>query len=327
MMFDLLPHSRRHWRMNGQLVSLELKGGGIIKPLERFPDHCHDWNLFGGFLEQCYSRDITRPSSYADLFYQKSFSPHIKWSYNALFLEWFVGGWQEARKIGMLPGCWHLYDMKSAYLWALKEGLPDTKSFRFQRSYTYSELHGFNCEGLFVVELEGPKGTYPYPFNRKRERYIATTTEIEKLELPVTKIHAGITWDKSSNVASRMVDTILGLPAAKQVGRSYWGRWASRAPISCQMASGKTWNLRNVLTNIVWAHLILSRVKMRVWNQSANAAHIFVDSVMTQDEIITGDEIGDWKLVKKFNGVKIRSPGYYETLDGELIKHAGVSLN
>ena len=326
-MQELIPHSRRHWRMNGQLVSLELKGGGIIKPLERFPDHCYDENLFGGFLENCYSKDITRPSSYADLFYQKSFSPKLKWSYNALFMEWFVGGWQEAKKIGVLPGHWNMYDMKSAYFWALTQGLPDTRTFRFKRKYKHSELHGFDCEGLFVIEIEKARETYPYPFNRKRQRYIATTEEIEQLELSVTKIHSGITWKKSSNVANQMVDTILGLPASKQVGRSYWGRWASRAPISCRMASGREWKLRNILTNIIWAHIILSRVKMRVWRHSGNAAHIFVDSIITKDIIETGNEAGDWKLVNEFDGLNIKSPGYFETLDGTLIKHSGRILN
>jgi len=60
-----------------------------------------------------------------------------------------------------------------------------------------------------------------------------------------------------------------------------------------------------------------------VWEHSANAAHIFVDSVITKEEIETGEEVGDWKLVNKFDGIKIRSPGYFETLDGTLIKHSG----
>jgi hypothetical protein len=75
--------------------------------------------------------------------------------------------------------------------------------------------------------------------------------------------------------------------------------------------------------------MIVSRVKMRLWEYSNNAVHVFVDSVITTDKLRTGDSLGDWRLEKTYlNGVNIKLPGQYGALDeSRLEKFAGAPLD
>jgi hypothetical protein len=78
--------------------------------------------------------------------------------------------------------------------------------------------------------------------------------------------------------------------------------------------------------NIVWAHLIVSRVRRRLADVSRGAAHVFVDSVITKDVLPVGDAPGDWHLVKDYpHGVRVRGPGAYGPLAGPLDRYAGVA--
>lgn len=321
---DLLPYSSRHWRANGRLVSLQLKEGGIIKRLSAFPDHANDETAFLDLMEQCAQRDIKRPSSYADFFYQCYTSPRLRWSVNALFYCYLAGGWEQARMTGILRGPHRKYDLNSAYFWSLAQGLPDPKSLRFSpKPRAYSDVQGFSSPGLYVISIEAPSWNWPYPFNTRRSFYIATTSEIEAYGLPVSCYHSGVTWSRTIDI-DPMVSLVLSLPASKCVARSFWGRWASTNRVECCMSSGKRWMIRNPIINMVWAHLIVSRVKLHIWQAAVTAAHVFVDSIITDQELETGDALGDWRLVKEYpDGLEIHAPGVYGIPNQPLEKHAG----
>ena len=324
-MNELVPYSKRHWKFNARVVSLELKGGGIVKPHDRFYEHCTDEDLFGGLMEACYQMDVTRPSSYADIFYQSCYQQHIVWTYNSLLINYFAGGWQQAKKRGVISGKWKRYDINRAYFWSLQQGLPDPGTFRFLKEPSCSDVAGTATPGVFVVSLTKPRLSLPYPFNSRRRAYLASTEEIEAYSLPVKRFHSGVVYDREPNRAPRLADVILSLPASRQIGRSFWGRWASRSPVQCCMASGKKWSLNNVYTNVVWAHLIASRVKLRIWKDAIGAAHVFVDSIITNKELPVGTEPGQWRHEATYNGLDIKGPGIYGSPGGPLIKHSGTN--
>lgn len=324
VMSDLLPHARRWWRVNGRIVSMQLKdGGAMVKRVQAFTDHCQNEETFLTLMEQCYTRGIKRPSSYSDFFYQVFTSPRLRYSVNALFASHFRGGWQQARATGALRGHFRKYDINSAYFWSLSHGLPETTTIRFSRRPSYSDIGGFAKPGLYVVSLEQSDFSLPYPFNFPSHYYLASTHEIEHYQLPVTEYHSGVTWTASRDVAP-VLDLILSLPASKQVSRSYWGRWASGAQVECCTESGKRWKLHNPVANFVWAHIIVSRVKMRIWQEATRAAHVFVDSVVTTRELPTGAALGDWRLVQEYpTGVHIQGAGTYGPPENPTEKHSG----
>lgn len=319
---DLLPHSVRFWKVAGRIVSVQLRGGGVVKPVDDFHEHYPTEADFLTFMEDCYTRGIVRPSSYSDLFAQRFTSPRVQWTYNSFFSEWFAGGWEDARQTGILPGHWKKYDLNSAYLWSLTQGLPDVDTFRFTRHLERSDEAGTK-PGLYLISLDKPYLELPYPFNVARKYVIASSDEIDAYELQPTVVHSGVTYKMLPSV-QHMVDLIYDSPCPKLVARSYWGRWISRADVHCHATStGKHWPIRNPFLNTVWAHSIVSRVKTRIFTQVKNFAHVFVDSVITLADLPTGVGLGDWRLEARYmDGVQVRGPGIYGTPQ-QLDRHAG----
>ena len=211
--------------------------------------------------------------------------------------------------------------MQSAYLWAATLGLPDT------RTYTRSLRPNFGKhDGIFRIQLIAPSIGAPFPFNRAVE-CLASNLEIETYNLRIGKIIDGVVW-KNTLAADSLLKAMRAVSTWKQAGRMYWGRWAQMQRIECA-ANGKRWNIPNLALNIPWAHLIVSRVKMRLWENASNAVHVFVDSVITPDTLKTGTNLGDWRLEKTYqNGVLIRKPGQYGAMDSPYLdRMAGVAIN
>lgn len=317
---SLIPHASRWWRINGRTTSVAL-GRGIVKAHNPFTAHTTA-ETFSNLMQDCYEIGCFRPSSYSDIFSQTWQSPWVKPSATALVAPFFVGGWQEARVFGMLRGQYHKYDLNSAYFWALLGGLPDPLTFRYSERPSYSDVRGFARHGVYVVSLGRACPHLPYPFCHDSERYLASTDEIEQYSLPIKTYHYGVTWDGLLD-PTPMADHIRALPASKQVARSYWGVWASRAQVWC-CTPARQWPLRAVRTNLLWAHTVVSRVKLRIWHAAIRAAHVYVDSVITTDTLTTGDAPGDWRLDAVYpDGVFIGGTGYYGPSPQHIDKHAG----
>lgn len=283
---------------------MQMPGEGMVKAIDRFAyRHVATEEAFNEFLKECAFYDCPRPSSYSSVFHSVYKSPRVRWSLHALFAPWFTGGWQEAKRVGILNGQWRQYDMNSAYLWAVTRGLPDVRSMRVSQQFG-------RWPGMYAVELTRPLDTLPYPFNACK--FVnATTEEIDAYSLPVAKILGGVMWSGEID-GSPIVDAVKQFTFAKECARCFWGRWCSTIPVECATRSGKRWELPNPVQNFVWAHLVVSRVKARVWAESPNAAHIFVDSVITQDDLPTGEGLGEWRQTEMFNdGVKIKHAGFY----------------
>lgn len=60
----------------------------------------------------------------------------------------------------------------------------------------------------------------------------------------------------------------------------------------------------------------MARTRKRVFDASARAVHIFVDSVITSETLATGSEVGTWRLVAEYkNGIDVGGTGRYRDLD------------
>lgn len=312
-----LPDASRSWAVNGEVRSMQHKLGGYIKRLDDFDKHRGDEDTFAEFIRETSAHGSFMPSSYASIFHDQFKSPRVRWTINAFFLPYFRGAWNEARARGASPGMHRCYDINSAYLWASTLGMPVVASYRVERRLSETR------PGVYVVTLRENDIRHPYPFSSERT-VIATDEEITQLNLGIEKVHYGISYtdclpeDSCTRIAQ-------DFSFWKQIGRGYWGRWASAQKVECAVASGKTWEIGNPILNIPWASLILARVRMRLWEVSANAIHFYTDSVITRDELPVGSALGQWRHVADFpQGVEIRHAGFYKPLgDTMWLKHAG----
>lgn len=315
---QLARDSGRWWSFHSVPTTAALESNRYAKTLTGFTSHATEADFYE-MLRESAECGVPRPGGYADVFHHRFHSPRINWSINSALAPAFAGGWQEAIRPGRHAGVWRKYDLRSAYLWAVTQGLPDP------RSYTRS-ISPWTCKhpgAVYRVKLQEPTLGAPFPFNRAVE-CLATAEEIETYGLRIERIVSGVAWKRVCDT-SELVKAIRGVTYWKEAARSYWGRWAQQERIMC-VAHGKKWRLPNLALNIPWAHLIVSRVRMRLWEASRGAAHVFVDSVITQREIPTGDGLGDWRLEKVYkHGVLIRAPGQYGGADAEqLDRMAGV---
>jgi hypothetical protein len=176
---------------------------------------------------------------------------------------------------------------------------------------------------VYRVRLIRPTPGAPFPFNQCYE-CIATNLEIETYGLQISEVIDGVAW-KRTIPGDSIVNAIRGFSTWKQIGRCYWGRWGQLQKVECN-AKGKRWHLPNIMLNVPWAHTVISRVKMRLWEYSKRAVHVYVDSVITDERIPTGDNIGDWRLEKVYeSGVFVRGPGQYGALGSATMeRYSGV---
>lgn len=312
---QLAKEHGRYWQFHEQPTTVALPGNRFAKSLAPFADHT-DEKSFRELLREYEQIGIPRPSGYADPFHETFKSPRVAWSINAAVANAFAGGWQQALRIGASKGTYYKYDLRSAYLWAASLGMPDHKTYT--RSLRPFKKHQY--DGLFRIKLLEPNPDAPFPFNQARE-CIATNLEIETYSLRVSEVLDGIVW-RGYTDPEPIINSVKSASTWKQCARSYWGRWAQLQTVECVSQHGdKRWRLPNIALNIPWAHAIVSRVKMKVWNYSANAVHVYVDSVITTERLPTGMAVGDWRLEKTYSdGVFVRGPGQYGDLHASTLE-------
>lgn len=313
-----LPHASRWWSYAGIVRTVQRRDcGGYLKSLSGWRGAEAD-EILSHIAEIRETVGVELPSGYADAFRSSVKVPRESPGYSLGFIPSFRGGWQEALRIGELPGLWRLYDLRQAYFWALCEGLPDPRYHHRTKCIGYRDT-------LYRVRLSQPEPTAPYPFNREYD-VLATGEEIAAYGLDVAEVIDGIAFRREHKIQP-MIDAITQWSFWKRVARAYWGAWASTANVSCHTPL-KTWALPPMGCHVVWSHLIVARVKMRVHDVAyRKAAHVFVDSVLVQDELPTGDRPGDWHLVKEYgNGVTVKGPGHFGPMGEKADKRAGVPL-
>lgn len=305
----LAKQTGRYWSFHSVPTTVALPENRFAKSLTSFTDHT-DESSFMELLREYSEHGVPRPSGYADVFHETFKSPRVSWSINSRLAPCMAGGWQAAISPGVHRGVYYKYDMRSAYLWAATLGLPDTRTYT-RSLKPWKDKH----DGLYRIKLLRPSLDAPFPYNQARE-CIATNREIETYSLSVGEVLDGVVWTRTVS-GEKVVEAIRQVSTWKQAARSYWGRWAQLQKVECT-SPNRRWSLPNITLNIPWAHLIVSRVKMRLWEVSTNAIHVFVDSVITPHRLPTGMLVGDWRLEKTYEeGVIVRAPGQY----GSILEH------
>jgi hypothetical protein len=291
----------RSWHYQGSMRSFQWRDGGIVKMRNAFTSHrSHD--AFYSLLEDGARRGVLRPSSYASFFHDCYHSPRATGPARRA-MSWLIpGGWESILlPKGDYPGPWYRYDLRSAYLWALGYGLPDPATYRFTERLTTT------ANGCYIMDCEPSDGA-PYPYDRGGTLPILRD-EIEAYGIR-GRVRYGITWS-SMLPAGPLQEIIMSWPFWKEIGRAYWGRWAATAPLECATWRDCTrvtrWELPAAHANPIWAHVILSRVRSRLYDatRAGTVARVYVDNVIINRQLPTTDCLGGWRLEAEYDGIRV----------------------
>lgn len=296
--FPVLGITRR-WKFHGNVRSVQLQGGGIVKSRDKFTEH-FDPDALTALLAEATARGVTRPSSYGDLYHQRNATVKHP-GYSVKMFPATPGAWIEVltpRSRPVVRDRLRLYDLRSAYLWALMQGLPDPATFH--------RVKRFAGPGVYWVESPNAPGL-PYPWHHGG-LYPASDDEIETLALHAGVTDAGVAFTPGTLDTRGLVADIRGWTCWKAVARSYWGRWGTAAQTVAETmdpatgAMRTTRALRDPFRAPLWAVLITSRVRMRLYRAAmmVPTLRVHTDSVLTPGELDTGEGVGDWVLRDEF---------------------------
>jgi hypothetical protein len=287
---------RRKWSWRGGLRSAEFREGGIAKNWGSFSGHdTPDSMRF--LLEESAARGVERPSGYGDLFHQTCRFAPVRAAVRKMFPGGVPGAWQQAIESGAIHEPLYQYDIRSAYLWSLSQGLPDPD--------TFVDTKKIIGPGLYWVDSPA-QPLLPYPWNTVG-RFPATEEEILAFPINPRSVSRGIAFAPNTQAIGQAVESIKAWSCWKAVGRSFWGRWASIGKVECTTydADDKLRTSREMADatrNPVWGAIITSRVRMRLYEMTWKmpVSRVYVDSVVTRQQIDVGDGVGEWKLVDYF---------------------------
>lgn len=304
--------SGQAWRYNHKWTTYCPNRRLSYKALDRLmPENEDD---FWQIMDAARRAGLQPPTSFADLFLSTYHAPMPRVSVCAPFVGFRFGGWQEAFRRGQAPGRVYQYDLNKAYRWSASCGLPDLRTAYPTRDFT---------KPYAIYSVRGiPPGVIPYRRVPSDEVHMVTSEERDAFKLTDVRslrILKGFAFSRSIDLSDtfRNIDTQFSRSIAARISRAFWGLWNTRtAPEQIGWKHGeKIRQMRNPWYNPIWSAFITSRVKLRLNVFRGRMLHCFVDSVHVQDELPTGDQPGDWKLVGTFDRFWCRAPGRWG--DGE----------
>lgn len=304
----------RGWRFKNQWTTYMPNAKVAYKNIMRLSPG--SWEDFRLIMQGCEAAGMKHPpTSYADPFMHVFFPKLPRRSVVAPFATTF-GGWQEAFWRGTWWGkVWH-YDLRKAYRWAGCQGLPDLETAYETKDWTLPNA-------IYLCELWGDSK----PYARRYGKHVVTSEERDQLNITPKRVLCGFAFNKMVRLAPVFEKVDRLFPQCRdRISKSYWGMWnAISGPEQLTWRTGhRVRQLRNPMFNPVWAAFITSRIKLRIAPLLPITLHCFVDSVLTKELIVTGDQVGDWVLKDHFRSVWIRAPGIYGTRDRTL-KHCGLT--
>lgn len=269
----------------------------MVKLADAFEDHTSR-NELAALLAEAEQHGVNMPSSYADLFHRKFFAPPIRRAHAKMFAGGVRGGWIQVTtpSVYRAEHCFQ-YDLRSAYLWSIAQGLPDPGSFFI--------VNGYCGPGVYWVNSPAQQG-YPYPWHREGI-FPASSEEIEFYCLKSRVTGKGILFEQGTADTAGMVRDIRSWSAWKNIARSMWGRWAaSEGPTMETLTPEGDIRTARAMPPLwacpTWAVIITSRVRLRMAEQFDKGGVLLVltDAVVTNREIPTGEDVGDWRLVAEY---------------------------
>lgn len=341
----------RAWAFHGRTVSVRERDS-LYKANFLYPDD----ELLADFLEQLRDQGFLgskghdpRPSSYAWPWHERvktlRASKTLRYAYSARFEHdrqtkpsrpypwqeaWPSRSLSERRELHgtVVRGPWHLYDMRSAYAWAVSLGLPDTR-------YTIhvDRITGrFLRRGLYLVRDPQITVACPPPrFRRPKARdHWMSDEEIEQLGVKAPHVLYGLEFPRMVDLLPE-VDYFVGhFPETtwKRTFRAFWGTWAGTdgpEEIVVRDRVQKRRQLPAFRSNPVWSDFVLSRVALRISEFASAAAHVYVDSVLVPHSIRQNKGLGGWLLKETHQEARVLGAGNWG--DGRRqLRHAGVKM-
>lgn len=299
----------RRWTYRNMVRSVQMRSGAIVKIREPFDKHNDDAAL-SALVTESVNGGVPHPSSYASLFHRHFFAPKTRKSFQHLFAGEIVGGWHQ-QIIGdsqVVDRALWKYDINSAYLWSAMEGLPHPETMAIVKRYS--------GPGVYWVQSPGRRDL-PHPWHRIGMAHPATSDEIELFGLRSFVFGHGIAFQPNTFDVSPIRDAVMRWSASKAVARAFWGRWASSAgprqqtfDRHGQVRSDRT--LPTLWRLPVWAALITSRLRLRLWRESLNGGcHlVLTDALVSSRELRTSADLGGWREVAYYShGGIIRPQG------------------
>lgn len=315
-------HRGQAWRMGYEYASYVPSQRIVYKSTKRLAltSETEFWSLMG----RCESRNLKPPASYSDLFFQHYRVPRLPVkTFLAPFQGFTFGGWQAAIWPGGFSGHVRHYDINSAYRWAACTGLPDMETGR--RTMRFNDPIA-----VYLVELDANTLEYA-PWSGV---HMVTSEERDFFKLTPRRVLHGVRFDSMHDMSAAFagLDNTWPRDTVKRMARAFWGKFNTpTGPMQCTWKVGpKETPHKNHLFNPIWSAFITSRVKLRLANFRPRALHYFVDSILSTEELPTGDQCGDFKLVGEYPmGVYVKAPGWWAEgptapRRGSWTKHAGV---
>jgi len=224
------------------------------------------------------------------------------------------------------------YDINEAFWSAFRMGLPSTFF-----PYSSGDKHYVARAHVNSAEKE-----IPWFFETSGPNLI-TGSDVRYYGLDVDIID-GITYvdlDVSYESVMEEIGESFGPWIAKRARQMSWGTFVMNDGIKCASYKDgekrKEWTQHNRFACRPWGVIITRRIMRKVHRaiEEGDGVSLFVDSVLTRNELQTSDAVGDWRKEKDFSeGVHIVAPGIYDGVprttpyvSSSWYRHAGVSKN
>lgn len=295
------------WKYNGRYTTYCPNRRVTFKALDRLgvEDEKEFWSLVAAVKQA----GISPPTSYANVFLSCYRAPMPRVSPRSHFYGFRFGGWQEAFRRGESHRTVYQYDLNKAYRWAASCGLPDLRSAR--RTWDFDSP----CAVYLVSGLR--PGAIPYRRVPAESYHMVTSEERDALALDLRRatVHVGVSFTRTCSLVETFeaLDRRFPVSVVARVSRAFWGMWnTTTAPEVVSWTKGeRSRTMKNPWYNPIWSAFITSRVKLRLNLHRARMLHCFVDSLHVTDQLPTGTEPGDWKLVGEYKRFWCRAPGQW----------------